>query len=191
MHYCTLLITKEFPTEQTIERIMKPFDEEDFFNDESSESRKRPAFLWDWYQIGGRYNGRLKLKYGEENTEKYHWSYYAREPRNGRQFWSYLLTQMAEGAKHVNPLLRPSEEDFFPTMGGLDGFLRVDGAQIADILNMDDISCFIFIDKNGNAYARKVWDGHSWIVHSDFDEKLKQTIADSPDCWATIIDIHD
>lgn len=191
MHYCTLLITKEFPTEQVIERIMEPFNEEEFFNDESHETREHPAFLWDWYQIGGRYNGRLKLKYGEENTEKYRWGYYAREPRNGRQFWSYLLTKMAECSKRVNPLLRPSEEDLFPTMGGLDGFLRVDGAQIADIINLDDIGCYIFIDKDGNAYAREVWDGHAWNVHSDFDEKLKQTIADSPDCWATIIDIHD
>ena len=191
MHYCTCLITKEFPTKSVIERIMAPFNENEFFKDESYKSRERPAFLWDWYQIGGRYNGRLKLKYGEENTDKYSWNYYAREHRNGRQFWSYLLTKMAEYAKNVNPLLRHTEEDFFPTMGSLDGFIRVDGAQIADIINLDDISCFIFIDKDGNAYAREVWDGNTFIKHSDFDDRLKQTIADSADCWATIIDVHD
>lgn len=188
MHYCALLITKEFPTKETIERIMKPFSEEDFYKDEASETRERPAFLWDWYQIGGRYNGRLKLKYGEENTAKYNWSFYAREPRNGRQFWSYLLTKMYDMG---NRLFRPAEEDFFPTMGSLDGFLRVDGALIADILNIDDIGCYIYIDKDGNAYAREVWDGNEWHEHPGFDEKLKQIIADSADCWATVIDIHD
>lgn len=191
MHYCTLLITKEFPTNEVIERSMKPFYEGDFYKDESSESREYPAFLWDWYQIGGRYNGLLKLKYGEYNDGKYNWRFYAREPRNGRQFWSYLLSEVTEYAKNVNPMLRPCEEDFFPTMGGRDGFLRVDGAQIADIINMDDIGCCIFIDKDGNAYARNVWNGQTFIEHPDFDERLKQTIADSADCWATIIDVHD
>ena len=27
MHYCTLLITKEFPTDEVISNIMRPYDE--------------------------------------------------------------------------------------------------------------------------------------------------------------------
>lgn len=58
MHYCTLLITKEFPTDEAISDIMRPYYEELVeYDDNGNRIGERPVFLWDWYKIGGRYNG--------------------------------------------------------------------------------------------------------------------------------------
>lgn len=69
MHYSTLIITTEKPTEDDIERVLEPFNEDNYYynaqergvNFESDEvDPERPLFLWDWYVIGGRWKNRLK-----------------------------------------------------------------------------------------------------------------------------------
>ena len=191
MHYCLLLITKEFPTNMDIAAIMAPYDEENIKYDEN-DKRITPyrVFDWDWYEIGGGYSGMLKLKIDPEN-EEYNWQYYAREGRNGRLFHSRLLSEVQSFAKDSRKGWMFREEDYFREMGKLDGFLRVDGAKIADLLNFDEAGCFVCIDKDGNAIARESWNGHDFIKDEEFDEKLKIIKESSKDCYATIIDIHD
>ena len=150
MHYCTLLITKEFPSDEVILNIMSPYDESR--DDDGDRTGDYPIFQWDWYQVGGRFNGSLKLKV-DKDDEKYEWKYIIREDRNKRLFHSYLLTKMKDFAKS-NILY--AEEDYFKTMGLRDGFLYVDGAKISDLLNFDEVECCICIDKDGNAIAREL-----------------------------------
>lgn len=91
MHCCILLITKEFPTDEAISNIMRPYDESlDEYDDNGKRIGDYPVFQWDWYRIGGRYNGSLKLK-ADKTDEKYNWRYYVSEERNKRLFHSCLL----------------------------------------------------------------------------------------------------
>jgi hypothetical protein len=62
MHYCLLLITREMPSENRISEILKPYDEENLECDETGEIISFPIFTYDWWEIGGRYANKLKLK---------------------------------------------------------------------------------------------------------------------------------
>ena len=188
MHYCCMVFTKEFPTQSVLEKVLKPFNSEDVY-EQPEETRVYPAFTWDWWQVGGRYNGRLKLKV-EENSEKYRWNYYEREPRNGRLFRSALLDKMGEWAKTA-PLSFFREEEWFGTMGSQDGFIRVDGAFCADIINLQEKSCYCAVDCNGNGFSRESWDGNNWNKNDDFDSQLEKIKSECSDCCVCIVDLHD
>lgn len=62
MHCCLLLITREMPSENRISEILKPYDEENLECDETGEIISFPIFTYDWWEIGGRYASKLKLK---------------------------------------------------------------------------------------------------------------------------------
>ena len=78
MHYCVHLLTKELPTEEDIEKILAPYNDEVVYGNDDDENAEiiYPEFTWDWYQIGGRYKADLKLKVDlddKENSELYRW----------------------------------------------------------------------------------------------------------------------
>lgn len=205
MHFSTLLITREFPTEEKIEEIMDIYNEANYYDQYSEDDSIPPIqkpivpltsywkplvplINYDWYQIGGRYNGRLKLNVNDENTKKYEWDYYARESRNGRLFHSYLLSKY-HGQFFFN------EEDLFPSMGMNDGFLYVDGANIQDIRNFNDVSCYYCIDTvNHNVAMQGYYDieKEKWIYYDDtFPQRLQEIKDMNQEGYATILDIHD
>ena len=62
MHCCLLLITREMPSENRISEILKPYNEENLEYDETGEIISFPIFTYDWWEIGGRYANKLKLK---------------------------------------------------------------------------------------------------------------------------------
>lgn len=189
MHYCLLMLTKTLPTDNDIDEILKPFNSEDFWRlEEANPNIERPKFTWDWWQVGGRYNGKFKLKFEPSNdpNTKYRWGYYADPPRTGRLFRSRLLETLLSKKK----LMPYNEEDFFLSMGGRDGYLYVDGAPIADMIDFNP-ECFCFLDVDGTAYARETWNGKKWIGDESFDDTVKKICADRSDCFATIIDLHD
>jgi len=192
MHYCALLITKEFPTEDKIDEIMRPYYYDNIEYDEKGNlTSPYPVFTWDWYQIGGRYNGKLKLKI-DENDETYNWGFYDRVGRNKRLFYSCLLSRMERFVKDGNiPSYMYSEEDYFSSMGSRDGYLYVDGARINDLLNFEEQSCYICIDANGNVIARESWDGKAFVKDERFDEKLEEIKKNSRGMFVTVLDIHD
>ena len=163
---------------------MAPFDENAFY-DGDSENEERPEFLYDFYLIGGRYCGRLKLAM-RDHDEIYKWEYYSiKEPREGRLFHCTLLKDIR---KHFPPY--KLEEDFYPYLG--DGtFINVDGAKISDILNVNDLSCFGFITPDGKACVREHWDGHDFIENANYDTEYKKALSDYSDCFLTVLDIHD
>lgn len=187
MHYCVLLITKELPSESKIEKILQPYDYKNVKYDEETDEllTPRPIFTYDWYQIGGRYTGLLKLKI-DESDEYYNWKFDSNEGRNKRLFYSKLLSKLQKANGTIF-----FEEDYYSSMGSRDGFLYVDGAKIDDLLNFDDVNCFICIDSNENVIVRETWDGHNFIEDEQFDEKLAKIKENSKGMFATILDIHD
>ncbi len=188
MHYCVLLITKELPSESKIEKILQPYNHEDIKYDEETGEllTPLPIFTYDWFQIGGRYTGSLKLKI-DKNDEYYNWKFISNKGRNKRLFYSKLLSELQK----TKGAIFFEEEDYYSSMGSRDGFLYVDGAKIDDLLNFDNVNCFICIDSNENVIARETWDGHNFIEDKQFDEKLVKIKENSKSMFATILDIHD
>ena len=195
MHYCVQLLTKELPSEEDIRRIMQPYNDDVVYGNDDEEDENveiiRPVFTWDWYQIGGRYKARIKMKADSddsENRDYYNWGYYDRNERNGRLFWSSLLSTLK---KHIHPNFMYSEEDWFMNMGFCDKYMLVDGARQKDVLNLYDIGCYIVILPDGSAIARDSWNGKEFIEDANFDEKHKKALEDNMDGFITILDIHD
>lgn len=140
MHYCLLLITKETPSENRISEILKPYNEENLECDETGEIISFPIFTYDWWEIGGRYASKLKLKIDD----------------------CYPVTKIA----------------------------YMNGARIDNLINFDEIDCFICIDSDENVIARETWNGHTFVKDEDFDRKLTEIKKKSKGMFATILDIH-
>lgn len=194
MHYCVHLLTKELPTKDEIAEIMQPYNSEFVYGDSDDEGEmiNYPTFTWDWYQIGGRYKAALKLKVGREDSENYRyysWGYYDGKGRNGRLFWSSLLSTLKENASAL--CMSFFEEKWFMNMGFADGYILVDGAWQKDVINLNTLECYICILPDGSAIARNSWDGTKFIRDEDFEQKYKQAISDNMDGFITVIDIHD
>ena len=187
MHYCCMVFTKDFPNDDTLEKVLNPFSFEVLY-DQPEPSRVYPAFTWDRWIVGGRYAGGLKLKIEEEN-EKYRWNIYERNPRNGRLFRSHLLDQMKKTAKPIP--FSFCEEEWFRTMGSWDGYIRVDAAFCDDVINLQEFSCYCVIDCDGNAFSRESWDGSKLVSNEDFETQLKNIKDNSSGCYVCIVDIHD
>ena len=192
MHYCVHLLTKKLPSEDKIAEIMKPYNSELVYgSDDEDKQIDYPVFTWDYYLIGGRYKAGLKLKVDKEesaNSEYYNWGYYDRQDRNGRLFWSSLLSTLKE---NITPEWMYHEEDWFMNMGFGDGHILVDGAKQSDVLNIDKLGCYICILPDGSAIARDSWNGKDIIKDEKFDEKYNQAIANNMDGFITVLDIHD
>lgn len=140
MHYCLLLITKEMPSEDRISEILKPYDEEDLECNKNGEVISFPIFTYDWWEIGGRYARKLKIKIDN----------------------CYPVTKIT----------------------------YVNGARIDDLINFDEIDCFICIDSDENVIARETWNGYVFIKDEDFDRKLAEIKKKSKGMFATILDVH-
>ena len=193
MHYCVHLLTKELPSENQIADIMNPYYVGNVYSnlDEENEDYvvNYPTFTWDCYQIGGRYKAEIKLKVDAENkgnNEYYNWGYYSRDERNGRLFWSSLLSTLKEcmGGRY-------SEEDWFANMGFYDKYILVDGARQKDIVNLPEMDCYVCILPDGTAIARASWNGTSFVEDKDFDRKHKEALGANMDGFITVLDVHD
>ncbi len=190
MHHCICVITDEFPSLKVIEEKMEPYNEYDY----DDEKNERPRILWDGWQIGGRYCGRIKMKVNRED-EKYRWGFYSPEPRAGRLYRSMLTEGCIAAGKMVpigNELWHFREEDYYPYMGYLDGYLRVDGCAIQDVIDFEETatSTWGFIGKDGEVFTRDYWNGEKWVDDEEYEDKVKAAIADVNDCYITFVDIH-
>ena len=187
MHYCIHLFTKELPTKEKINDILRPFNDESV-NYDGLEPAEYPAFTWDYFLIGGRYGGALKLKIQTDRDDEYQWRFLLRTEnhREGRLFHSSLLSKIRE--RFID--YESSEESWFRYMG--DGsFIYCDGAKIKDLVDTETLGCYGFVDIDGTAYAREQWTGNDFIKHEDFDERYQKTLNERSDCFLTVLDIHD
>lgn len=184
MHECTLLITKELPNEDMIEKMLANFYEEDFYDRQEETAEPYPAFLYDYYQIGGRYAGMIKLNTSQKNSE-YIWEYYSKNPRNNRLFISSILEKLNKYGTCWE-----WEEDWYKYMGMRDGYLYVDGAKIKDIINLDAIRGYNLVFPTGEACTRTWWNGNTFIDNPLYDETVKTAFETYQDCFLTILDIH-
>jgi len=166
---------------------MEPFNWEKLEFEEDELIGQYPTFTYDYYTVGGRYGGGLKLKV-DENDEIYRWGFYAKEPRNGRLFLSKILSVMEEDIK---PKFRFKEENYFSYMGIYDGFIYVDGAWAKDILNYHELQPYICIDLDGKAIARQSWDGENFIEDEAYEEKYKAILERNQESFVTVLAIHD
>jgi len=188
MHYCTLLFTKGFPSRDDISNIMSKYNYDNLdYDDDGNLVGEHPLFTWDWYRIGGRYNGSIKLKINPED-KTYNWGFYYDGGRNCKLFHSNLLYKMKDSTK--NSFLF-SEEDYYGSMGYNDGYIYVDGAKVEDVLNMNEQDCFICIDEKGTAIARESWNGDTFVKDEEFDKKFEQIKNNSKNLYLTVLDIHD
>ena len=145
-HYSCFVFTKEFPDDDVLYRALMPFNR--YNND--GETKEYPDFFWDWFKVGGRYSGMLKLEI-RKNDEKYRWGFYSNVGRNGKLFRSTLIDTIDKFKQASRDGWMFNEEDVYGELGRWDGYIRVDACPVVDILNIKKISCYCFIDKNGNA----------------------------------------
>lgn len=82
------------------------------------------------------------------------------------------------------------EEEWIGYMGD-HSYIYVDGARIRDILNIDELSCYGFVDIDEQAYASESWNGSTFVKHPDFENLYKQKLNEYKDCFLTVLDIHD
>lgn len=193
MHYCCFLYTRNFPTDRIIAAALKPFSGEEYYSHEEGEV-ERPLFTWDYWVVGGRYGGLLKLN---STLEKYEPHCFLPTKRVGRLFRSALFERVTYGCLEfsIKDSGKKIEEVYaMEYCGAREGKLHVDGAWIPDITNFDEISdnCFCVIDKNGSAFVREMWNGKTYITTEEFDITLKKIAEKNRgDCFLTVIDLHD
>lgn len=190
MHFCITVLTNEFPTNEVLEKKLNPYYEEDYWNREEEDRGERPDFLWDYWLIGGRYGGLLKLKY-DQNDETYRWSFYQKESRAGRLFRSDFLEQCIKsklGSFHFY------EEDYFGYMGRRDGYIYVDGCKASDAINFNEIvdQTYGFIGLDDKMLLRRHDDGFKFIDNDLYEEQVKEAVKDIDleKCWITFVDCH-
>ena len=171
MHYCGYIITNKIPTKEEIRNILKPYDENENDNLE---------FAWDWYGIGGRYGGSLKIRFDpEENEDKY----YSFRNRN----YKYFISKELEEIKYKFPYFDEIEHLIY--MGLRDKILYVDGAYYKDIIDFNVTNCYFVIDQKQKLYCRKLWKNGEFVRNKQFEEDVKKLKL--KDKFVTIVDLHD
>lgn len=183
MHYCIKLFTKQFPTDKIITNYLAPYYEEDFYSDED-ENKEYPQLLWDWWSLGGRYSGELKLDIKNEDGDK-KWKYMAE--RVNVFYRSKLMESLKKNERFFD------ESEYYTELGYYEGYLRVDGAKISDLIpgSMDEPDCFGFIRSDGTAYARYYHTYGGIIDNNNFDKVYRAYVKTHPDEYVVIIDMHD
>lgn len=169
MHYKGHIITKKLPTNEELSKILEKYRE-----DGTKE------FEWDWWQIGGRYCGKIKINFNPNENEE---NYYLFRQRNNKHFISQILNEVKENNTYYEEL------DYLKYMGLRENILYVDGGYFKDMIDFEIDNCYVVIDDNGNLYVREHWDGEHWIEYKDFEETVKK--IDLTDKFITIIDFHD
>lgn len=171
MHCKGHIITKKLPTRELLDKILNPYHCE--------EENNKSGFDWDWWQLGGRYAGKIKIHFNP-NENEYNW--YLGYDRSNKYFISAGLDELKENMEYFEEL------NWLPYMGLNEEILYVDGGYSKDFIDFDLSNCFVVIDEEGNINVRETWNGKDWITDLDFDNKVKE--IDLTDKFVTVIDFH-
>lgn len=170
MHFKGHIITNKVPTKERLAKILEKY----FYETESDKE-----FEWDWYTIGGRFGGRIKINFDPNENED---NWYCNHQRNYKYFIIDVLDDIKEKAKYYDEL------DYLLYMGIRDKILYVDGGYTKDMIDFDITDCYVVIDSEENLYVRESWNGDNWIEDTEFDNKVKE--IDLTDKFITVIDFH-
>lgn len=166
---------------------MAPFEEDSFYEQqEKDESINRPCLLWDYWKLGGRYAGRIKIDVSGDNAGKYDLIFYPKQKRVNRLFRSAFLESCNLDVLFTTGF---DETDALCYMGVRDDIIYADSAKIEDVKEFP--GGFGMILPSGEVFAREYWDGAHWIKCPDFDERKEAALSGNKDCWISVIDIHD
>lgn len=171
MHFKGYIITKEIPTEEKLEKILEPY---------YYENDKESLISWDWWQIGGRFGGKIKIKF-DPNTNEDNW--YCFHDRNHKYFICSMLDKIKENLKFYEEL------DILQYMGLSEHTLYVDGGYYNDMIDFDITDCYMVIDDEEKLYLAESWNGTDFKQNDEYEKQLKQ--IDLKDKFITIIDFHE
>lgn len=169
MHCCGYMVTETIPTENEIEEILKSYESVDGSTN----------FCWDWYEIGGRYGGKLKIYFNPDDNED---KWYCGEAHE-RNFKYFISNALAEWKEMTLKSGYWDELQVMLYMGLRKYNLYVDGAYYDDIENFDVTSCYFLIDDSEKKRVLYVRDS---CEH--FDEKVKELRLEGK--FITVIDLH-
>lgn len=170
MHFKGHIITNKIPTDDEILKKVKKYRE---------SARGNKKFEWDWYEIGGRYGGRIKINFDPEQNED---NWYLFHDRNYKYFISNILKETKDKVEHYEEL------DYLQYMGLNNKILFVDGGYFNDMIEFDITDCYLVIDDNNELYVREFWNGNDWVENKEFDNEVAN--IDLNDKFITVIDFH-
>ena len=208
MHYCLILITKELPNEEDINKVLSRFNSEELYKDIKDENGnitclantmtkeerfEKYPFTWDWWQVGGRYGGNIKYKMQEDD-----YKFYNHNICNKKYKSKFFENMQKYYQRPLGRDLRTNEIDecdFISYLGYNDYFIYCDGAKISDIQNIehikDDFGFCIYDSINDVGYAREVYVGGGFVKTENYQDKVRNIIENNKDSFLTIIDLHD
>ena len=191
MHYPIYIFTKEFPTDEVIEKVLAPY-KDNADPDLYTYPGVRPDIQWDWFSIGGRYGGFLKIRCDEDDDEFYRWMSLIEERRAVRLFRSNFLENYltASGRRFTGY----DEVYTFLYCGYRDGYIFADGAKISDLYNYDKLTNmgYGFIDPvNNEDSSREYFINGKFVENERYDEQLAAAMERNKDGYLTVVDIHD
>lgn len=196
MHTSMVVITREFPTDEVLDKVMEPYNDEAFYEkysdeDEIPKDAEWPKFTWDYFVVGGRYGGRLKLRMDMED-QTYKWGFYAKEPRAGRLFRS-TLCERVDAARREHTIFSSFEDEYRGYLGAPEGYIRVDGCKVKDVIDFEKTvleGSFGIIGKDGKVICREYY-GEKFEENENYEEEVKEELKDVQDCYVTYLDVHD
>jgi hypothetical protein len=166
MHYKGYLITDKLPTKDVIKEKLQKYH--------IDYTIKKP-FEYDYYEIGGRFGGKIKIKFNPEENED---DYYLSRHRNNKYFISNML----------NILRYHDELELLMYMGLRDNILYVDGGYYEDIIDFKLDDCCVVITEN-KIILSEFWDGNHWINNEkQFNKEIAKLSLNSK--FITVIDFH-
>lgn len=203
MHCCVYIFTKELPNDKHIQKIIHPYYEYAVEDEETIDPDSKVDIKWDSWDVGGRYSGLLKLKCLNKEDNVYRWNFYIDTPRAGRLFRCRFLENLLDIAKEDKRLMFSNgfysfyniEDSFFNYSGIRDGYVRVDGCKISDLLNVEELkdTGYSFIDDVfGKQSTRSSWnrEERSFIDNPEYENELKDAFDRNKDGYLTILDLH-
>ena len=185
MHYPVYIFTKEFPTDEIIEKALAPYKDRAAYGN--------PDISWDYYRIGGRYGGFLKIEC-KKDDDYYKWMCFTLENKAGRLFRSGFLEYCNKEFEKSIPGY--DEVYMFLYCGYRDGYIYADGARIADLINQEEVlgKGYSFIDtSNGEASSREYICAHhgTYVKNQEYSAELKAAMERNKDGYLTVMDLHD
>jgi len=191
MHYPIYIFTKEFPTDEVIEKVLAPYND-DADPDLYTYPGVRPDIQWDWFIIGGRYGGFLKIRCDKDDDEFYQWMMLGGERRAGRLFRSSLLENYSTAFRRR--FTSSEEVCAFLYCGYRDGYIFADGAKVSDLVNFDELTHmgYGFIDPaNNEDSSHEYFINGKFVENERYDEQLAAAMERNKDGYLTVVDIHD